>query len=390
VILLLKAVLALSGPVLWAVIGGPTLADAQAVGTFTVNSTIDAVDANPVDGEFETTSGQMVPFEESSVLRVWLASILTVALMLPISAAPVGAQACEFRADFKSLREEIPDIVGRCLENELFDATTGNFRQRTSGGMIFRDAADQRTSFTDGHKTWIYGPNGLQHRLNTERFPWETGTPVSTISSSPSTTKDDCDLFYPVGYPTRPDLLDTTILIGSNHAGQAWCWNFAHYGKTYQKPKVVAPNDGEIFRSACTQQTRSPYYCGKDETMVLPKSFFRKYDRVETLVVIYTIVAHEHAHHTQKLLDLTSRMTDKDLELQADCSAGWMYGLWEDEDKDTTEEMLTSVNLMFMSGDDGHGTGRERFLAFMRGYYQVNDHDTDGGWGACISQQDWK
>jgi predicted metalloprotease len=183
--------------------------------------------------------------------------------------------------------------------------------------------------------------------------------------------------------------LETTILIGSNHAGAAWCWNFSHYGRTYSKPTVNII-DGGYFLSACTDQARSPYYCGQDQRMVLPKSFFRKYDRAETLVVTYTIVAHEHAHHAQQLLGLKNRMTNRELELQADCAAGWMYGLWEDDDKDTTEDLFSAVNIMFLSGDDGHGSGKDRFLAFMRGYYQVNDHATDGGWGACIPEQDWR
>ncbi len=33
--------------------------------------------------------------------------------------------------------------------------------------------ADNWTAFTDGYRTWINGPNGLEQRLNSERFPWE-------------------------------------------------------------------------------------------------------------------------------------------------------------------------------------------------------------------------
>ena len=33
--------------------------------------------------------------------------------------------------------------------------------------------ADNWTAFTDGYRTWINGPNGLEQRLNTERFEWE-------------------------------------------------------------------------------------------------------------------------------------------------------------------------------------------------------------------------
>ena len=33
--------------------------------------------------------------------------------------------------------------------------------------------ADNWTAFTDGYRTWINGPHGLQARLNTEQFDWE-------------------------------------------------------------------------------------------------------------------------------------------------------------------------------------------------------------------------
>lgn len=63
--------------------------------------------------------------------------------------------------------------------------------------MVWRKQ-DNRTAFTDGYRTWINGPNGLQQRLNTERFAWEhdyapgggiatpTPTPIPTPSPTPT------------------------------------------------------------------------------------------------------------------------------------------------------------------------------------------------------------
>ncbi len=45
--------------------------------------------------------------------------------------------------------------------------------QKTTGGLLVWRKADNHTAFTNGHETWINGPNGLQRRLNSERFPWE-------------------------------------------------------------------------------------------------------------------------------------------------------------------------------------------------------------------------
>jgi hypothetical protein len=101
-----------------------------------------------------------------------------VAAVLPITTA--GAQAgCEFKLGFKQLRDQIPGMVGGCLENEHFNTANGNAEQRTSahhgqGGLLVWRKADNWTAFTDGHWTWINGPFGVQRRLNAgPLFDWE-------------------------------------------------------------------------------------------------------------------------------------------------------------------------------------------------------------------------
>ena len=46
-------------------------------------------------------------------------------------------------------------------------------------------AADNRAAFTDGYRTWISGPNGLQVRLNTEQFDWEGQPDLGTVTVAP-------------------------------------------------------------------------------------------------------------------------------------------------------------------------------------------------------------
>jgi hypothetical protein len=72
------------------------------------------------------------------------------------------------------------NIVGQCLENEWHNADNGDGLQRTSGrgngsiGMFAWRKADNWTAFTDGYMTWLWGPCGLQKRLNTgPYFAWE-------------------------------------------------------------------------------------------------------------------------------------------------------------------------------------------------------------------------
>jgi hypothetical protein len=88
----------------------------------------------------------------------------------PPSAAPAG---CGFALGFKALRDQVPGVVGACLENEHHNPENGDGLQRTTGGLLVWRKADNFTAFTDGYRSWVAGPYGLQQRLNTERFAWE-------------------------------------------------------------------------------------------------------------------------------------------------------------------------------------------------------------------------
>ncbi len=89
-------------------------------------------------------------------------------------AAPLQAQApCQFVLGFAALHDAIPAEVGDCLDNQTF-APNGNGEQRTTKGLMVWRKADNWTAFTNGYATWVNGPNGLQRRLNTECFPFES------------------------------------------------------------------------------------------------------------------------------------------------------------------------------------------------------------------------
>ena len=102
--------------------------------------------------------------------------LLCVALLLGAPAA--WAADCKFVLGFATLKALIdeaegPDKVGQCLENEHFNPENGDSLQQTTGGLLVWRKADNWTAFTDGYRTWINGPHGLQVRLNTEHFDWE-------------------------------------------------------------------------------------------------------------------------------------------------------------------------------------------------------------------------
>jgi hypothetical protein len=129
------------------------------------------------------------------VSAVRLLIVLPLLLALLPSAA-VAQPACGFQLGFKAIAEQIPGMVGRCLEDEWHNASNGNTEQRTTahhgqGGLLVWRKADNWTAFTDGHWTWVNGPAGLQRRLNAERFAWEGDAPAAAGPAAPAATSRD-------------------------------------------------------------------------------------------------------------------------------------------------------------------------------------------------------
>lgn len=100
----------------------------------------------------------------------------------------------EFKLGFAALAELIPTVVGVPLEDERHDSPNGDGLQATlmpngaRGLMVWRKE-DNWTAFTDGYRTWVNGPLGLQERLNTERFDWELDcTPENRVQETPTVT----------------------------------------------------------------------------------------------------------------------------------------------------------------------------------------------------------
>jgi plastocyanin len=91
----------------------------------------------------------------------------------PAAAAPAPAAApCQFILGFSTLAGALPQQVGKCVDDQA-SAPNGDALQHTSGGLLVWRKSDNWTAFTDGYHTWVNGPNGIQERLNTARFPWE-------------------------------------------------------------------------------------------------------------------------------------------------------------------------------------------------------------------------
>ena len=152
-------------------------------------------------------------------MRRLLLALVMVLASVGFSAGVVSAQtAPEFQLGFKALADQIPDIVGTPLENEHFNISNGNSEQHTSKGLMVWRKADNWTAYTNGYMTWINGPNGVQSRLNTDRFDWEhdpvvapqsAATPASTAAPAP-TAPPASNVVTEVTYPP--------IIINGNRA----------------------------------------------------------------------------------------------------------------------------------------------------------------------------
>ena len=108
-------------------------------------------------------------------MRHLLAIAIVVALSLGALPANAAGQ-CEFKLGFKALADQIPEIVGQCVENERWNTSNGDSLQQTTRGLMVWRKSDNFTAFTDGYRSWVNGPYGLQQRLNTEQFVWESAS----------------------------------------------------------------------------------------------------------------------------------------------------------------------------------------------------------------------
>lgn len=108
--------------------------------------------------------------------RLWPLALpaLVLASLFAFGVERADAADCEFVLGFAALQSVAPDTVGECLDNELHHPADGITRQATTEGVLLWRKVDNHTSFTDGHRTWVAGPLGLQQRAVGDRFAWES------------------------------------------------------------------------------------------------------------------------------------------------------------------------------------------------------------------------
>jgi len=118
-------------------------------------------------------------------------SLLVAWLLTFVAVAPASAARCQFVLGFATIQSMMPGTVGACLTDEQYGANGDGLQQTTgptgAGGLLVWRKLDNWTAFTDGYRSWVNGPSGLQERLNTERFCWEgdASTVATCIGAAP-------------------------------------------------------------------------------------------------------------------------------------------------------------------------------------------------------------
>jgi len=176
---------------------------------------------------------------------------------------PAEAQAsCQFNLGFKVIHDALAATVGDCVQNEYYNAI-GDSNQQTTKGLLAWRKADNFTVFTDGNRTWVNGPNGLQNRLNTERFPWEAdfGSPGTTAvggaqvappappGSSPSTP--NVKSIIPPAAPTS---------IGGNCFNSGFCYRTLY---TFPAKNAIQVTAGLTFSGLASDSDFGGLFIGR-------------------------------------------------------------------------------------------------------------------------------
>lgn len=183
----------------------------------------------------------------------WLLLPLAAALMMLAYAPPASqAQSCEYKLGFADIYNQIPQIVGPCVSNEMYDAQ-GNSIQYTANGMMQWRKADNFTAFTDGYRSWVNGPCGLEMRLNSQRFSWEAnpeGLPVV-----PSVCDGGAQPVQPIAPAPPPPVIQFSV--DQNPVNQGSCTTLRWYTQNIDSVYLNGEGmTGEGSREVCpTEET---------------------------------------------------------------------------------------------------------------------------------------
>jgi predicted metalloprotease len=179
-----------------------------------------------------------------------------------------------------------------------------------------------------------------------------------------------------------------------------WRAKFKAAGATYREPKLRLFSGREPTACGTGQAAMGPFYCPADEKVYIDLRFYEvmksKLGAPGDFAQAY-VIAHEVAHHVQKLMGITDKMESARrrmseaqynalsvrLELQADCFAGiWAHDAQRARQVIEQGDIEEALNAATQIGDDTmqrkqqgtivpesftHGTSAQRVAWFKRG-----------------------
>ncbi|HEV7216085.1 MAG TPA: hypothetical protein VGP33_13300 [Chloroflexota bacterium] len=125
-------------------------------------------------------------FSTAPVLRCAVVLLVAAPFLTGVPAAE--AARCRYVLGFQALHHRIASVIGACLGDEQHNPVNGDAYQQTKRGTLVWRKADNQVVFTNGYVTILNGPQGLEQRLNAQRFPWE-GNPdgLLVVADAPTT-----------------------------------------------------------------------------------------------------------------------------------------------------------------------------------------------------------
>ncbi|TAK32386.1 MAG: hypothetical protein EPO21_15320 [Chloroflexota bacterium] len=191
--------------------------------------------------------------------RLLAVALLVFSVLAPFFAPSMAVSAanCQFVLGFKALHDAMPEIVGDCLRNERFNSRNGDTIQETTGtrtdggygGLLVWRKADNWTAFTDGYRTWVSGPYGIEQRLNTERFEWEKDL---VVEQQPAPTPTAVPRPAPPSPPPAPVVKYSTYHLALE--------NYQKVAEPWAMRGLIPPCD--IISAYALDPSRAYYYPG--------------------------------------------------------------------------------------------------------------------------------
>jgi uncharacterized protein len=198
-----------------------------------------------------------------------------------------------------------------------------------------------------------------------------SGCGSSSDDEQPKTTpqQDVLDQLPEAPAATEPAPAPTTLRGVFDDAQAMWKQEFEDAGAEY-KPATLTIFTGQVETACGTESSDiGPFYCPADHGVYLDKTFFDALGRSTGVQLGHFaqayVVAHEVAHHVQKLLGILPRIfaaNESDpaganarsvrLELQADCLAGiWKHSAYQ-RDQLTQADLEDALRAAAVVGSD--------------------------------------